>query len=425
MCGPCVGSDLTYPCEGCGSSSDGIYRARLCSRCFLKDQLAERLGGDEEALPSPLADTYLALTGAGRPHSVIYWLSREGVSDLLDQLASTGTKPTHQQFDELASTPATRYVRDLLVAAAVLPPRDEYLEALPRSADDLLSQAPDHHRRIVTPFAHWDLLHRVRRANRGRATRISTQNRTRSTLRRVLELLTWLDDEGTSLDQLTQLDLDRWLDEGSITRRDVRPFITWAERCGLASDLSVPPPRIAAPKTFIKEEERVQQLRHCLSAEDLPGIVRTVGALVLLFGFPYTRLLGLTIHDVIVSGDAVELSIDGHSLRLPPKVDQLLLEQRKASAERWIINQTASTTPWLFPGQEPARPIRSEYLGLLLRRHGFEGLASRNSARLALASDLPASVLADLTGTSISNATRWTGYARRDWLDYIASRTQI
>jgi hypothetical protein len=396
----------------------------LCSRCFLKAQLAERLGGDEQALPSPLTATYLALVGAGRPHSVIYWLSRDGVSDLLNQLTCTGTKPTHQQFDELASTPATRYVRDLLVAAGVLPPRDEYLEALPRAADELLAQAPDHHRRIVTTFAHWDLLHRVRRASRHRPTRISTQNRTRSTLRRVLELLTWLDDQGTRLDQLTQLDLDQWLDEGSITRRDVRPFITWAGRRGLASDLNVPSPRVAAPKTFIKEEERVQQLRRCLSAEALPGIVRTVGALVLLFGFPYTRLLGLTIHDVIVSGDAVELSIDGHSLRLPPRVDQLLFEQRKVSAERWTINQTASTTAWLFPGQEPARPIRSEYLGLLLRRHGFEGLASRNSARLALASDLPAAVLADLTGTSISNATRWTAYAKRDWFDYIACRKQ-
>ncbi|MEU2469269.1 hypothetical protein ABZ580_34580 [Streptomyces sp. NPDC012486] len=59
-----------------------------------------------------------------------------------------------------------------------------------------------------------------------------------------------------------------------------------------------------------------------------------------------------------------------------------------------------------------------------LRRHGIAPLASRNSARLALASDLPASVLAELTGTSISNATRWTGYAKRDWLDYIASRAQ-
>ncbi|MFE0845822.1 hypothetical protein [Streptomyces rochei] len=127
---------------------------------------------------------------------------------------------------------------------------------------------------------------------------------------------------------------------------------------------------------------------------------------------------------MIISGDVVELSINGHSLRLPPRVDQLLVEQRKVSVDRWTINQTASTTPWLFPGQEPARPIRSEYLSLLLRRHGFEGLASRNSARLALASDLPASVLADLTGTSISNATRWTAYAKRDWFDYIACRKQ-
>lgn len=52
----------------------------------------------------------------------------------------------------------------------------------------------------------------------------------------------------------------------------------------------------------------------------------------------------------------------------------------------------------------------------------FEGLASRNSARFALAFDLPASVLADLTGTNISNATGWTAYAKRDWFDYIACR---
>ncbi|WP_405477438.1 hypothetical protein [Streptomyces canus] len=38
---------------------------------------------------------------------------------------------------------------------------------------------------------------------------------------------------------------------------------------------------------------------------------------------------------------------------------------------------------------------------------GIAPLASRNSARLALATDLPASVLADFTGTS--NSTRWTG----------------
>ncbi|MFD6833982.1 hypothetical protein WN979_31410 (plasmid) [Streptomyces albidoflavus] len=63
------------------------------------------------------------------------------------------------------------------------------------------------------------------------------------------------------------------------------------------------------------------------------------------------------------------------------------------------------------------------------RRSCPEGLVTRRQrglcpARLALASDLPASVLADLTGTSISNATRWTACAKRDWFDYIACRKQ-
>jgi hypothetical protein len=101
-----------------------------------------------------------------------------------------------------------------------------------------------------------------------------------------------------------------------------------------------------------------------------------------------TRLLSLTVHDVLVSDAAVELAIEGHTLRRPPVIDQPHLDRERVSSERWAVNQTASTTPWLYPGQDPARPIRSEYVSLLLRRHGFGGLAGRDSARLALACDL-------------------------------------
>jgi hypothetical protein len=117
-------------------------------------------------------------------------------------------------------------------------------------------------------------------------------------------------------------------------------------------------------------------------------------------------------------------NLNGHRLPLPPEVAQLVRALRDQRQKSWHLDQTASTTPWLFPGQEPARPLGATYLYLKLRRHGIAPLASRNSARLALATDLPASVLADFTGTSISNSTRWTGYAKRDWLDYIASCKQ-
>jgi hypothetical protein len=136
-------------------------------------------------------------------------------------------------------------------------------------------------------------------------------------------------------------------------------------------------------------------------------------------------LLELTVRDVIDDNAMVALHLAGHRLPLPPDVARLVRAQRDQCQARWQLDQTASTTPWLFPGQEPARPLGATYLNLKLRRHGIAPRAGRNNARLALATDLPASVLADFTGTSISNATRWTGYARRDWLDYIAARTQI
>jgi hypothetical protein len=61
--------------------------------------------------------------------------------------------------------------------------------------------------------------------------------------------------------------------------------------------------------------------------------------------------------------------------------------------------------------------------GTRLQRHGISAHAGRNTARLALAAELPASVLADLTGISISTAERWSYWASRDWTSYIAQRT--
>jgi hypothetical protein len=58
----------------------------------------------------------------------------------------------------------------------------------------------------------------------------------------------------------------------------------------------------------------------------------------------------------------------------------------------------------------------------MLHRHGITVTAGRNTARAALASGLPASVLADLTGTHVQTAVAWTRLTGRDWTDYIATR---
>ncbi|MET7738510.1 hypothetical protein ABZT02_45780 [Streptomyces sp. NPDC005402] len=59
-----------------------------------------------------------------------------------------------------------------------------------------------------------------------------------------------------------------------------------------------------------------------------------------------------------------------------------------------------------------------------MRLHGLPAHPSRNTALLALAADLPASVLSDTLGISISAALHWTRRAARDWNMYLAARPE-
>jgi hypothetical protein len=77
---------------------------------------------------------------------------------------------------------------------------------------------------------------------------------------------------------------------------------------------------------------------------------------------------------------------------------------------------------WPFPGRLPGQPISADTLMLKLRRHGIVVSSARTAALIALATDLPAPVLAELLDLHISTAVRWVTYVKRDWTDYLAAR---
>jgi hypothetical protein len=52
-----------------------------------------------------------------------------------------------------------------------------------------------------------------------------------------------------------------------------------------------------------------------------------------------------------------------------------------------------------------------------------EGPGARNTAVGTLAAELPAPILASITGLNINTATSWTRGAGRDWTEYLAART--
>jgi hypothetical protein len=151
--------------------------------------------------------------------------------------------------------------------------------------------------------------------------------------------------------------------------------------------------------------------------------LRIGGALVLLFGMLVSRITQLTKDDVIEDGQATCLSVDGHRLMLPPRLAHLVRQLSDQDEPRWTLGRLGTPVPWLFPGQSPARPAVDILFGVRLHRYGIDAHAGRNTARLALAAELPASVLADLTGISISTAERWSQWAKRDWAVYVAERS--
>ena len=122
---------------------------------------------------------------------------------------------------------------------------------------------------------------------------------------------------------------------------------------------------------------------------------------------------------MIEDSRATWLAIDGHRLMLPARLAQLVRQLCDQDEPRWTLGRLGTPVPWLFPGQSPARPAVDILFGVRLHR----AHAGRNSARLALAAELPASVLADLTGISVGTAERWSQWAKRDRAAYVGERT--
>lgn len=80
-----------------------------------------------------------------------------------------------------------------------------------------------------------------------------------------------------------------------------------------------------------------------------------------------------------------------------------------------------TTSPWLFPGHLPGRPLTAARLGDRLAHFGIDARAARRAALIQLAAELPAAVLADLLHLSPGTAVTWTHTARGDWKRYAAA----
>jgi hypothetical protein len=272
---------------------------------------------------------------------------------------------------------------------------------------------------LVRAYAHWYLLHRARR--RSRSLGRSGADRIRIKVRVALEFLDWIEKRGRTVATIDQSDIDTWLANGNWRHREIRPFLHWTNQRRITAGMSAPAHRPGQPSVFIDEGLHIDQLHRCLNDDTIEIDLRAGGALILLYAINTTRVIALRRNQLHDRAGDTYLQLGEHELLLPPAIAQLL-GQLPRSSRRSTLPEPIDPEGLLFPGRTPNRPVDQGVFGKRLKRAGLIIRAGRNTALIGLAAELPAAVLADLLAIDVTTATRWAGYAKRDWHDYLAAR---
>jgi hypothetical protein len=420
LCSSCYATDPNAKrrCQACGVV-ERLYAQGRCARCVL-DQRLRALLGDAAGLVRPeLQLVHRTLAATDPPRAGLKWLARSSAVAVLAELGAGTRSLSHQALDELLPNNAVDHLRSILVTAGCLPARDEHLARLERWIRQTVAAAAPDDQRLLRAFAVWHLLRRLRRRVRtGHATAEQVAS-ARASLRAAVQFLTWLRSGRLRLADCRQADLDRWLASGNRTRYNARDLVGWAVTHHLAHDLHFPPRPKASPPQPIDADQRWAITRRLLADTDLDPTDRVAGLLVLCYAQPVTAVARLTLDRITRAPGGVHLLLGSCPVLLPNPLADLVLELSATRKGHATLGSPA-TSPWLFPGGTPGRPIGADRLAIRLGRLGIPTRPGRAAALLNLATQLPTGVLTRLLGISPGAATSWKRAAGGDWTGYAA-----
>lgn len=126
LCTDCAGGLGDFTCQRCGEEG---WREHVgtCSRCVLRDRLAEVLDDGTGRVRPELVPFSDAVCAMSRPRSGILWLNKPHVPPILRALAHGEVALSHEGLSALSPWRSVIYVRDLLISSGVLPPVDRFL----------------------------------------------------------------------------------------------------------------------------------------------------------------------------------------------------------------------------------------------------------------------------------------------------------
>ena len=424
ICTTCAGFSQTFDCARCGFEGK-LLGGRLCERCTLTSRLTVLLDDGTGRVRPELMPLFGLLTAMDRPASGLAWLEmrpgRPGnAAQMLRQLGLGQIPLTHDAFHQLQPWRTAAHLEELLMASGVLPAADKYICSFQRWLPGHLAGIADPgHAKTIRLFATWHILPRLRaRADRSHITP-SIRRFAAEQIKYASGFLRWLAERNSTLTSCRQADIDAWYaHHGEHGRTCLRAFLYWAMQSRQCRrSLSIPAMK-ASRRATLSEDERLDALRRLLTSSDIPMRLRIAGIIVLLYSQPLTRVVRLTIDDVLHDGETMLLRLGEPASPIPAPVASLLQEYIAGRA-----NMTTATNPasrWLFPGRRAGRPCRAEHLSALLGQAGVPASAARGAAIRQQLLKMPAPVVAGALGYHDKTTTRLLNEAGSQWSRYAA-----
>ena len=415
-CAACTRPEASFwhSCPACGQQRQ--IRSRSCARCSLRARLSELLGGTGE-VRAELQALHENLVTSQRPDTVLGWLNKNNAAAVLRELGTGGRALTHAALDELPASKPIEHLRAILVATETLPPRDEHLTRLEHWT--AITIAGHSEQPVLHRYAVWHLLRRLRSRNNSRHATHGQAAVVQQHVRAAIALLDWLSARQLTLGTARQGDLEQWLTSDQATgRREAGNFVRWARRQKLTG-LDLAAVRSDGPTGLIDTEARWQQARRLLHDDTLKPEDRVAGLLVLLYAQRAATLSRLTLEHVQTRGQQVRIRLGREPVLLPEPIAALMLVLLATRRGHATLGDKG-TSPWLFPGGQPGRPISADRLAGRLRQLGLRPSQARSTALFQLAAELPAALLARMLGIHISVAVAWQRASSGDWTSYAA-----
>lgn len=274
------------------------------------------------------------------------------------------------------------------------------------------------HHKILQRFATWHVLRGLRTTAATKPIGHYRNQAARTYLRQASLFLHDLAGHGRELGQCTQADIDRWSAAASSSdQQSTRQFLRWAIRGRHAPLLHLPPAASVSPPSPISQEQRIALIRKIHAGTDMDLTERVIALLILLSAQPLSRIVRLTIDDVIQDGDQVFLRLGDPPVPVPGPFAELVTDHL-ANRANLTTTTTNPTSRLLFPGRRAGQPLHPTSTRLCLQRLAIPNLNGTTRAIRELPLQAPAPVVAGMLGYNPEHTEQLATQAGATWKRY-------